>query len=313
MIRRARSFKQIERALDREYRFTSRGHLGRRIPRRHPRPGDRQGSQPGLAQAIEDVRRRWRRCSRRWGRSRWTDKEAAMADRLHRPRQHGRAHGRQPRHGRPRGDRLRPWPAQREGARGGHCLASAAEAARERNSSSPCCRTARSCARSMPRSSVRRARHAADRLLDRRRGQRPRRMNWPPGRGPARRRRAGLRRRRRRGGRHADLHGRRSPEALCERPADLRIMGTKLVHCGDGRRRPGREDLQQHDPRHLDDRRLRGLRAGREARAFAAGAVRRGLDLVGLVLVGQHLLPGAGRRSRPRPPTTTTSPASPPS
>ena len=59
------------------------------------------------------------------------------------------------------------------------------------------------------------------------------------------------------------------------------------------RRRPGGQDLQQHDPRHLDDRRRRGVRAGREARPVASGAVRRRLDLVRPVLVADHLLPGA--------------------
>jgi hypothetical protein len=54
---------------------------------------------------------------------------------------------------------------------------------------------------------------------------------------------------------------------------------------------PGGEDLQQHDPRGLDDRGLRGLRAGRQARAAGAGAVRRGFDLLGLLLVGERLLP----------------------
>ena len=42
-----------------------------------------------------------------------------------------------------------------------------------------------------------------------------------------------------------------------------------------GRQRPGGEDLQQYDPRRLDDRGQRGLRARREARPVAPGAVRR--------------------------------------
>jgi 3-hydroxyisobutyrate dehydrogenase len=70
----------------------------------------------------------------------------------------------------------------------------------------------------------------------------------------------------------------------------LEAMGKKIVHCGDA----GGQDLQQHDPRHFDDRRQRSLRARRETRPVASGAVRCGLDLVGPVLVADHLLPGAG-------------------
>ncbi len=48
----------------------------------------------------------------------------------------------------------------------------------------------------------------------------------------------------------------------------LKVMGKNVFHCGGGGRSGG-QDLQQHDPRHLDDRRLRGLRARREARPVA--------------------------------------------
>ncbi len=51
------------------------------------------------------------------------------------------------------------------------------------------------------------------------------------------------------------------------------IMGSRAVHC------------------------LRGLRAGRQARPRPAGDVRRGLDLLGLLLVGQHVLPRPRRRA----------------
>ena len=105
---------------------------------------------------------------------------------------------------------------------------------------------------------------------------------------------AGVRGDRRRQGRDADLHGAAATtEALAAAAPVLEAMGKRVVHCGEPRRGPGGEDLQQHDPRHLDDRRQRGLRAGREAGSQSSGALRRGLDLLGPVLVADHLLPGA--------------------
>ena len=85
-----------------------------------------------------------------------------------------------------------------------------------------------------------------------------------------------------------------SEEAFALAEPVLQPMAGKIVHCGERRRRTGGEDLQQHDPRHLDDRRRRGLRARRKARPVAPGAVRRGVDLVRPVLVADQLLPGAG-------------------
>ena len=64
--------------------------------------------------------------------------------------------------------------------------------------------------------------------------------------------------------------------------------------CGRSGQRPGGEDLQQHDPRHLDDRGVGSLSAGREARPRRAEAVRHFLEVVGPVLVDDELLPGAG-------------------
>ncbi len=46
------------------------------------------------------------------------------------------------------------------------------------------------------------------------------------------------------------------------------------------RQRPGGEDLQQHDPRRVDDRGVGGLRAGREARPRCAEAVRHLVEVV---------------------------------
>ena len=59
------------------------------------------------------------------------------------------------------------------------------------------------------------------------------------------------------------------------------------------RRRAGGENLQQYDPGRDDDRHRGSLRARREARPVASGAVRRRLDLVGPELVADELLPRA--------------------
>ena len=56
----------------------------------------------------------------------------------------------------------------------------------------------------------------------------------------------------------------------------------------------GGENLQQHDPRHFDDRRQRGVCARRKARPVASGVVRRRIDFIGAMLVADDLLPGAG-------------------
>ena len=92
-------------------------------------------------------------------------------------------------------------PAGRLGGRGGEG---------RRRGRSPCCRPARTCARSMPNRSCRTrpSRRAADRLLDHRRGERPRRGRPGQGGGLPLRRRAGLRRHGGGRGRDAGLHGR---------------------------------------------------------------------------------------------------------
>ena len=188
--------------------------------------------------------------------------------------------------------------------------------ARPRRGRSPCCRTARSCARSMPRSCPPARRGARlHRLLDRRRRQRPRRRRArPTAAGLAGGRRPGLRRhRRRRAPARSPSWPAAPPQAFAAAAAALRGHGRARRPLRRRRRRAGGEDLQQHDPRHLDDRRLRGLRAGEQARPRRARALRRGLDLLGRLLVGHELLPGPRRRpdlpGRPRLPR----PASPPS
>ena len=97
-----------------------------------------------------------------------------------------------------------------------------------------------------------------------------------------------------RGGGDADLHGRRRQGGIRQGQADPGMHGQARRALRRGRRRPGRQDLQQHDAGHQHDRRVRGLRAGGEARPVAPGAVRGGLELVGAVLVAHQLLPGAG-------------------
>ena len=47
----------------------------------------------------------------------------------------------------------------------------------------------------------------------------------------------------------------------------LEPMAKAVIHAGAARRRPGREDLQQHDPRRDDGRDLRGVRAGARSSA----------------------------------------------
>ena len=79
-------------------------------------------------------------------------------------------------------------------------------------------------------------------------------------------RRAGLGRRRRRARRHAHLHGRRQRRRVRESKADPRGDGQDHRACGRARERAGRENLQQHDPRHFDDRGFGSLRARRKAR-----------------------------------------------
>ena len=153
------------------------------------------------------------------------------------------------------------------------------------------------CARGLRegRAAQRRQGHAADRLLDHRRRQRP------PCRGAGRRRRAWRWSTRRCRAASAAPRRARSPSwsaaAMAPSPRRrpiLEKMGKNIVHAGASGNGPGGQDLQQHDPRHLDDRGQRGLHAGQAAGPRRAEAVRRGLDLVGPVLVADQLLPGAG-------------------
>ena len=135
--------------------------------------------------------------------------------------------------------------------------------------------------------------HAVHRLLHHRRrfgapGPRHRGQSWH-----AVDRRACVGRHRRRYSRHADLHGRRLGRSLRQGRAGPEADGRQDRALRRSRSGPGSQDLQQHDPRHFDDRRRRSLRARRKTRPVAPGAVRRRLDLFRAVLVADHLLPCA--------------------
>ena len=73
----------------------------------------------------------------------------------------------------------------------------------------------------------------------------------------------------------------------------LEKMGKNIVHTG-RRERAGGQDLQQHDPRHLDDRRQRRLHAGQAAGPRRAEAVRRRVDGVGRCWSVNNYLPVPG-------------------
>ena len=161
-------------------------------------------------------------------------------------------------------------------------------------------------------SAGRHARHALHRFLHHRRGLRQ--DGAPAGRGrpDALPRCPRLGWRRRRGGGNAHLHVRRRRGGLRERQAGSGGHGQARHPLRRRRGRAGGQDLQQHDPRRQHDRRVRGVRDGREARPLAPGPLRRDLHLVRAVLGHHQLLPGAGAGARPHPPTTATRRASPP-
>ena len=88
-----------------------------------------------------------------------------------------------------------------------------------------------------------------------------------------------------------DLHGGGSDAAPAAARPVLEKMGKKIVHCGGAGAGPGRQDLQQHDPRGDDDRHGRGLRSGRKLGLTHQACSTSRPDLVGPELVDDLLLP----------------------
>ena len=80
-------------------------------------------------------------------------------------------------------------------------------------------------------------------------------------------RRAGVRRRQGRDRGHAGVHGRRRGRRRRARPAGAGTDGGQGHSLRRVRRGPGRQAVQQHGARRAADRRRRGVRARREARA----------------------------------------------
>ena len=85
-----------------------------------------------------------------------------------------------------------------------------------------------------------------------------------------------------------------SAQAFTRAQTILEKMGKTIVHAGGAGKRAGGKDLQQHDPRRVDDRGVGGIRARREARPRSSKAVRHFVEVVGPVLVADKLLSGAG-------------------
>ena len=185
------------------------------------------------------------------------------ADRLHRARQHGRADGRQSAEGRASGRRLRPvaprrWTrcAEAGGTRRGERRR---RRGRARDRSSPCCRPGRRCARSMSATAASSPAARQGALLidcstiD-----------------VATRARASPRQRPRRGFDMLDAPVSGGVGGAAAARLTFMVGGSEAAFAralagaaGDGQdhrpcrplgQRPGRQDLQQHDPRHLDDR-----------------------------------------------------------
>ena len=102
-----------------------------------------------------------------------------------------------------------------------------------------------------------------------------------------------------------DDHGRRQRRGLCPRPADPGGDGAHDRPCRPLRQRPGGQDLQQHAARRLDDRRVRGLHAGRQARALGADPVRRLQQILQPMLGVDRAIARCRGRCRPRRPTAT--------
>ena len=302
LVRAARRDPGIEKALAREYRFTWRGRSRRRPARGHPRRGHRQGPQPGLARRHGQPAARGCRghagAARRRTSSTLPPQGGRHGDRLHRTGQHGRADGPQPRRA--------PATTSPASTPAGVTV----EGVAPRRLAPPRPPRGRDAVITMlPNGAILRARLRRDRPGRRapappsstarpstsRAPAPPPRKPRPPACSPV----------------DAPVSGGTAGAAagtltfmaggsrrrLREGPPALRNHGLARRPLRRRRRRPGGEDLQQHDPRHLDDRRLRGLRAGRRSSASTAHAL---YDVVstssGSCWSVTTLLPGARRR-----------------
>ena len=231
------------------------------------------------------------RCWRRWGRTNWNGR-IGHEDRLHRAGEHGGADGAQPGGGRARGVGLRSGGGGRRRRvardRGGR---GCGERGRGHHHAAERADPEVGCGAGHPGDEAGRD---PVRLLDRGRGQRARGRGAGGGGGVGVAGRARLGRYRRGGGGDADLHGGRQRRCVRDRATAVRDHGPEGGPLRRGGRGPGGQDLQQHDPGRDDGRHMRGVRAGAETRSGRAEAVRRGVHLVGVVVVHERLLPGAG-------------------
>ena len=205
------------------------------------------------------------------------------ADRLHRTRQYGSADGAQPDQGRTSGRRLRssaPPRSDKLVAAGG--VGRRHRQTRSRRvprSSSPCCRRASRCARSIsaPAASLDNAKpgtllidcstidvETARAVAAAAEAKGLLMIDAPVSGGVG-----GAQ------GGNAHLHGRRQRQRVrASAKPMLEADGQDDRACRRIGQRPGGKDLQQHDPRRVDDRGVGSVRACREARARCAEAVR---------------------------------------
>ena len=226
--------------------------------------------------------------------------EATWRDRFHRPRQHGPADGPESDQGRAPGLRLRRnAAAARQVRRGGRNCGALARRGLHGGRLVITMLPAREQVREvyLGQGGVLASAAAGtllDRLLDRRRRDRARRGGAPPMVNELDDARcAGVRRRRRRAGGDADLHGRRRRRPFERAKPVLEAMGKTIMQAGAAGSGQAAKICNNMILGDFDDRGLRGVRAGREARARCAEAVRDRLAIVRPMLVADELLPGA--------------------
>ena len=181
----------------------------------------------------------------------------------------------EPRQGRPHRERFRYCRGQPRGRqRRRHAGCNANDSPRGPTPSSPCCRSAATSWRSIQVACWRQLRKGTlfidSSTIDVAAAAKAHQM--ADGRWHVERRRAGVRRRWRRRSGHAHVHGRRHGRSLRAKAKPIIEGWLARSSTAASRRRPGREDLQQHDHGDLHDRGCRGLRARRKTRPLASGA-----------------------------------------